>query len=203
MRGARFLTMLGALFWFKYGFNLELFIFSLVGAGFLVFLWFRDISREGAFQGHHSSLVQGSLKWGLIWFLFREVWFFFSVFWRFFHVSMAPLSRGGCSWPYLGLSVIPPFQVPLLNTLILLIRGLTATLGHQEVLGGLGSFWIFFSVILGVYFLSLQGVEYLAASFSMASGSYGRVFFFWNRVSRFSCFSRGYHIDSEGSSYGL
>lgn len=91
---------------------------------------------------------------------------------------MAPLSRGGCSWPYLGLSVIPPFQVPLLNTLILLIRGLTATLGHQEVLGGLGSFWIFFSVILGVYFLSLQGVEYLAASFSMASGSYGRVFFF-------------------------
>jgi len=36
----------------------------------------------------------------------------------------------------MGLEVIPPFQVPLLNTLILLISGLTATLAHQELLGG-------------------------------------------------------------------
>jgi heme/copper-type cytochrome/quinol oxidase subunit 3 len=39
-------------------------------------------------------------------------------------------------WPYLGVEIIPPFQVPLLNTLILLIRGLTATLAHQELLRG-------------------------------------------------------------------
>jgi len=32
------------------------------------------------------------------------------------------------------LEAIPPFQVPLLNTIILLIRGLTATLAHQELL---------------------------------------------------------------------
>jgi heme/copper-type cytochrome/quinol oxidase subunit 3 len=36
----------------------------------------------------------------------------------------------------MGLEIIPPFQVPLLNTLILLMRGVTATLAHQELLGG-------------------------------------------------------------------
>jgi cytochrome c oxidase subunit 3 len=178
IRGARFLTMLNTLFWFKFGLNTFIFIFTLIGTIVLVYIWFRDISREGAFQGQHTLLVQASLKWGLIWFLFREVWFFFRVFWRFFHTRIAPLSSGRHSWPYIGLRVIPPFQVPLLNTLILLIRGLTATLGHQEILGGLNSNWILVRVVLGLYFLSLQGVEYIASSFSMASGSYGRVFFF-------------------------
>lgn len=39
-------------------------------------------------------------------------------------------------WPSLGLEPIPAFQVPLLNTIILLIRGVTATLAHQEILKG-------------------------------------------------------------------
>jgi len=33
-------------------------------------------------------------------------------------------------------------------------------------------------VILGAYFLSLQGIEYLASYYSIASGAYGSVFFF-------------------------
>jgi len=33
-------------------------------------------------------------------------------------------------------------------------------------------------MILGFYFLSLQGVEYYAASFMLSSGAFGRVFFF-------------------------
>jgi len=178
IRGARFLSILGVVFWFKFGFRLILIIFTGLGVILLIFIWFRDVSREGAFQGHHTFLVQGSLKWGLIWFLFREVWFFFRVFWGFFHVRIAPLSGGRYSWPFTGLNVIPPFQVPLLNTLILLMRGLTATLGHQEILGGVKSVWVLVRVVLGLYFLSLQGVEYIASSFSMASGSYGSVFFF-------------------------
>jgi len=33
-------------------------------------------------------------------------------------------------------------------------------------------------MILGFYFLSLQGVEYYAASFIISSGAFGRIFFF-------------------------
>jgi heme/copper-type cytochrome/quinol oxidase subunit 3 len=77
-----------------------------------------------------------------------------------------------------GIDIIPPFQVPLLNTVILLIRGLTATLGHHELLGGHQTDWIFYRVLLGLYFLGLQGIEYSRATFSISSRVYGRVFFF-------------------------
>jgi len=82
------------------------------------------------------------------------------------------------TWPYLGLEIILPFQVPLLNTLILLIRGITATLAHQELIRRKKTNWLFVSMILGFYFLILQGVEYYAASFSLSAGTYGRIFFF-------------------------
>lgn len=66
----------------------------------------------------------------------------------------------------------------MLNTLVLLISGITATMGHHSVLGGENSSWILGRVGLGIYFLSLQGIEYSSASFSLARGVYGRVFFF-------------------------
>lgn len=155
-----------------------IFLVSLVIACLVCYTWFRDITREGRFQGQHTSLVVSGLKWGLVWFLFREVWFFFRVFWRFFHIRAAPLTSGVIAWPYDGLDTIPPFQVPLLNTLILLIRGVTATLAHQTLLWGNASKWLFYSVALGGYFLVLQGVEYSAATYSISSGAYGRIFFF-------------------------
>lgn len=141
-------------------------------------MWFRDISRERELQGHHTTVVISGLKWGLTWFLFREVWFFFSVFWCFFHSRVSPLSGGLLMWPLLGVEIIPPFQVPLLNTLILLMRGVTATLAHQEILGGEFSIWVLASVCLGLYFLSLQGLEYYFSRFSLVVGAYGSIFFF-------------------------
>lgn len=142
-------------------------------------LWLKDVSREGSLLGKHSYVVQRGLKWGLIWFLFREVWFFFRVFWRFFHFRRAPFSRNITNiWPFIGLDVIPIIQIPLLNTIILLIRGVTATLAHLETLKGLKSNWIFITALLGLYFLMLQANEYFNLTFSLASRSYGRVFYF-------------------------
>lgn len=170
--------MVITLFWFKFGFRLELLLVRVIGVIILFLVWFRDVSRERAFQGHHTLLIQSALKWGLIWFLFREVWFFFRVFWRFFHMRISPLSRGRFIWPNIGVTPIPPFQVPLLNTIILLMRGLTATLAHQELVAGKQTIWVLLRVLLGIYFLALQRLEYFAASFTISSRFYGRVFFF-------------------------
>jgi len=170
--------MVLVLLWFKFSFPIWMIIFSLLSVGLLFTIWFRDVTRERAFQGHHSLLVIGRLKWGLVWFLFREVWFFFRIFWGFFHFRLSPISSGTRCWPNTGIETIPPFQVPLLNTVILLIRGLTATLAHQEILRGKIRNWILIRVFLGIYFLILQGIEYSAAAFSISTGAYGRVFFF-------------------------
>lgn len=166
------------LYWFKFGFSGKLF-FSSLGITLLIFIiWFRDTTRESSFQGQHTNIVQRGLKWGLIWFLFREVWFFFRVFWRFFHVRIAPITRGVWNWPNEGIEVIPAFQVPLLNTVILLMRGLTATLAHQEIIEGKKTIWVLIRALLGLYFLGLQGIEYFASSFMISSGAFGSVFFF-------------------------
>ncbi len=117
------------------------------------------------------------LKWGLIWFLFREIWFFFSVFWSFFHTRVAPVTRA-VQWPLYFVKIILPFQVPLLNTFILLIRGVTATYAHHEIQSQKKTIWIRITLILGVYFLRIQFIEYKTSCFGINSGSYGRLFFF-------------------------
>jgi len=178
MRASRFIIICLTLLSFKFNFSLWLTIMCLPIIIRVFTLWIRDMTRERGFQGFHNSLVQRGLKWGLVWFLFREVWFFFRIFWGFFHIRIAPVSGGIWIWPDIGLEVIPAFQVPLLNTIILLIRGVTATLAHQEILEGKKSWWLPISALLGFYFLRLQGIEYFASSFSISSGSYGRVFFF-------------------------
>jgi len=178
IRAGRFTIITATLFWFKFGFSLPIFIGRLILTLRLFLLWFRDRTRERGYLGKHTNIVQGGLKWGLVWFLFREVWFFFRVFWRFFHISIAPLSGGIWSWPNLGLERIPAFQVPMLNTIILLIRGVTATLAHQEIMKRTKTIWIFIRAILGFYFLRLQAIEYFVSSFTISSGRFGRVFFF-------------------------
>jgi hypothetical protein len=58
--------MVSVLFWFKFGFSLILTLTLLILTLTLFVLWFRDITRERAFQGQHRTLVQSGLKWGLI-----------------------------------------------------------------------------------------------------------------------------------------
>lgn len=164
------------LFWLKTR-SLKLLVFSQIVALTVFYLWVRDITREASYQGFHSLVVQLGLKWGLFWFLFSEVWFFFSVFWRFFHFSSAPVTSI-MEWPLFGVRIIIPFQVPLLNTFILLIRGVVATLAHHRIQSQMKNLWIRVTVILGVYFLSVQFFEYKNSFFSINRGVYGRIFFF-------------------------
>jgi len=176
MRLATFFVVISFLLFLKGCFRLVL--GSLFLPAFVVFfLWTRDVSRERVFQGNHSRLVAARLKWGLIWFLFSEVWFFFGIFWSFFHARVSPITTGNITWPLVGLDIIPPFQVPLLNTIVLLISGVTATLSHHEVLAGKKSRWLFYSLLLGVYFLILQGIEYYSSMFSISSRVFGSLFF--------------------------
>jgi len=44
-------------------------------------IWWRDVIREGTFQGHHTKTVQLGLRYGMILFIVSEVMFFFAFFW--------------------------------------------------------------------------------------------------------------------------
>lgn len=176
--GALMLTS-GLVKWFHW-YSPSLF---LVGSGvtlLIIFQWWRDIGHEGSLQGLHSSMVELGLRWGMLLFIVSEVFFFLSFFWAFFHRRLAPSPEIGSSWPPLGTLPFNPFQVPLLNTIILLSSGVTVTLAHHALLKGSHSYAIqglCVTVALGLVFTALQALEYLEASFSIADSSYGSTFF--------------------------
>ena len=86
----------------------------------IMITWWRDITRESSFQGHHTIKVQTRLKYGMILFISSEILFFFSFFWAFFHSRLVPIIEIGAIWPPEGINPLNPIAIPLLNTLVLL-----------------------------------------------------------------------------------
>lgn len=145
-----------------------------------IYQWWRDVTREGSFQGHHTQQVVTGLKWGIILFITSEVFFFLSFFWSFFHSRLTPTIELGLLWPPTGIRIFDPFKIPLLNTIILLTSGITVTWAHHRLLNKNYSQTyqrLLLTIILGIYFTFLQGFEYVEARFSISDSAYGSTFF--------------------------
>lgn len=173
-----FLTS-SAVLWFHTGVS-TFFNFSLIVLIISSCLWFRDVIREGTFEGHHTIEVQTSLKYGMFLFIISEVMFFFSFFWTFFHSSLSPTTQIGSIWPPLEIAVLNTWEVPALNTAILLTSGASITLAHYAILKNarddiINGFLI--TLFLAVLFTSFQLMEYFGASYHISDSVYGSVFF--------------------------
>jgi len=144
-------------------------------------LWFRDVITEGTFLGDHTFLVQKGITMGIGLFIVSEVFFFLSVFWAFFHSSLSPTVELGAQWPPLGIPTINPFELPLLNTVLLLSSGATVTYAHHSLIEGNRRGAIFgtiLTILFAILFTICQGIEYANAEFTIADGVYGSTFFF-------------------------
>jgi len=176
-----FMTTTGAaMYLHSYEYGLLLLLFGIVMICVTMTLWWRDIIRESTFQGHHTYVVQRGLRYGMILFIISEICFFAGFFWAFFHSSLAPSVELGAVWPPKGIEVLNPWEVPLLNTVILLSSGATVTWAHHSIVSGDRSGAITglsLTVGLALIFTALQALEYFEAPFTIADGIYGSTFF--------------------------
>lgn len=176
------LTMLvGAVMWFHmYNYGGAVALLGLTSLVATMTIWWRDIIREGTFEGAHTFTVQKGLKYGVIFFIVSEIMIFFSFFWAFFWASLSPVVELGAVWPPVGITTLDAWSVPLLNTAVLLASGCTVTWSHEAIISGLRKDalqGLFLTIVLGIIFTVLQGMEYLEAPFTLADGAYGTVFF--------------------------
>ena len=170
---------LGGVTWMKGLFGLPqhtawLFFAGLAGVLFTMIVWWRDVVLE-ANQGDHTPVVSIGLRYGMVLFIASEVMFFVAWFWIFFEMALFHGHRAGlgesidevriawATWPPHGVETVPPWQLPLVNTLTLLLSGTTVTWAHHALQTGDrrgAKIGLFLTILLGVLFTSIQAYEY-------------------------------------------
>ena len=95
-------------------------------------------------------------------------------------MALNPAVTIGCIWPPLGIAVLDIWELPFLNTVILLSSGVSVTLAHRALVSGkkdLVTFSLFLTILYGLIFTSIQWYEYENAPFAINDGVYGSLFF--------------------------
>ena len=208
-----FVLAVGGILWMK-GHQFGPAVFGLGFAGVLatMYFWWADVVKE-AKAGDHTPVVALHLRYGMILFIASEVMFFVGWFWSWFDFSLFPAAiqyshEDGVSlieagntavtaqWPPAGLEVLNAFELPLLNTFILLLSGTTVTWAHHALIhnqrgGKLKGLWgaigvgendgvkkgLWLTVLLGALFSCIQAYEYIHAPMPFAGLNYGAAFY--------------------------
>jgi cytochrome c oxidase subunit III len=165
---------------YMHGHGSLLLIVAFVAVLAMMAAWWRDVIKEATFQGHHSPVVQIGMRYGMALFIASEVMFFAAFFWAFFDASLFPKAATGGVWPPKGVHPFDAFELPFLNTMILLLSGTTVTWAHHALLHndrkGL-KLGLLLTILLGATFTCVQAWEYAHAPFAFSNSIYGATFF--------------------------
>ncbi len=162
--------------------------FCSVGSLFYcVWNWWSDVINEGLIGKHHTEAVRMGLRIGMSLFILSEIMFFFAFFFSYFFASVFPtgildgfwvVAEG--KWPPEGITTFDPWDVPFINTLILLLSGTTVTWAHHSIENNdqeSSVTAIGLTVLLGIIFSMFQAYEYHHAAFGLNDGVYAANFY--------------------------
>jgi cytochrome c oxidase subunit 3 len=172
-----FLALLGVVLYTHDHSPISMILGLVMLIGVLV-MWWRDVIKES--KTEHTPQVIRGFEYGMALFIFSEVMFFVSFFWAFFDAALSPTEAMGGVWPPKGIQTLDPFDLPYLNTLLLLFSGTTLTWAHYTITQGdmkdtINKIGI--TILVSIAFLSVQVLEYMHAPFGFKDGIYPTVFF--------------------------
>ncbi|MES2835456.1 MAG: cytochrome c oxidase subunit 3 [Pseudomonadota bacterium] len=198
--------MVGAVMWMKGLFGQPegtswLFLAGLTTTVASMGLWWADVVKESR-KGDHTPVVSIGLRYGMVLFIASEIMFFAAFFWMFFEMAIfnearqhipeignwADTAAAWSTWPPKGIEVLDAWQLPFLNTVILLLSGTTVTWAHHALqVGdrGAAKLGLIITIALGVLFTAVQAYEYnhilhenlFFNEEALNSGLYGSIFF--------------------------
>lgn len=171
----------------SYKFNHYILAFGVISVAYCLYSWWRDVIKEGIIDHSHTEPVRHGLRIGMALFILTEIMFFGVFFASFFKSSLSPVGlldgvwviKQGV-WPPPNIKVFDPFDIPFINTLILLLSGTTVTWAHyaleernqKDCVTALG-----LTIILGIFFTCMQAYEYYHAAFKFTDGIYPSNFY--------------------------
>ena len=173
-------VLTGGAVWWLHGGPPWFMVAGVLGVLGIMFVWWRDVIMEGEYGGFHNPVVQIGLRFGMALFIASEVMFFSAFFWAFFSSALYPTAATGGVWPPKGIIPFNPWEVPFLNTLVLLLSGTTVTWAHHALIENDRKNLVrglLITVLLGITFTSLQAYEYSHAAFGFKDGIYPSTFF--------------------------
>ncbi len=178
-----------------------LFFAGLAGVLLSMFGWWADVIKESR-QGDHTPVVSIGLRYGMVLFIASEIMFFFAFFWIFFEMAIfhgarthvpeigawADTAKAWSTWPPKGIETVSAWELPLLNTVILLLSGTTVTWAHHALQQGdrkATKIGLGITIALGALFTAIQAYEYhhiiseqlFFNPEAANSGIYGSIFF--------------------------
>jgi cytochrome c oxidase subunit 3 len=148
----------------------------------MLFWWWSDVIFEAKNDGAHNHVVKKGLKIGMIFLILAEAMFFVAFFGAFFYLWWSPVNifedlwtfKKGV-WPPEGIKTINAWNLPLLNTVILLLSARTAIWANsaaKEENAKEVTYGLFLTIILGILFSSIQFFEYHHAGFGLKEEGY-------------------------------
>jgi len=164
------------------------FVYSFILLFYIIKKWAGDMIVEGTFQGMHTFVVQRGIVIGYLLFILSEIMLFASFFGSYFYYVIEPsLWVGGIKFASPFLTLIDPWSLPLLNSVLLLSSSVFITFAHHEIAALKKSapqgdlkfvlVMVLTTIVLGGLFSLCQWYEYNYAQFGIQDSTYGSIFY--------------------------